>query len=62
MSISLSCFFIFLHFIKFKTPMSLPFGQVVIIGVGLIGGSMGLVFKQKGLATSVVGRSSSRES
>ena len=35
--------------------MRLPFGQVVIIGVGLIGGSMGLVFKQKGLATSVVG-------
>lgn len=29
--------------------------QVVIIGVGLIGGSLGLVLKQKGLAGSVIG-------
>ena len=35
--------------------MGTPFGQVVIIGVGLIGGSIGLVLKQKGLANSVVG-------
>lgn len=35
--------------------MGFPFGQVVIIGVGLIGGSLGLVLKQKGLASSVVG-------
>ena len=35
--------------------MGFPFGQVVIIGVGLIGGSIGLVLKQKGLASSVVG-------
>ena len=31
------------------------FRQVVIVGVGLIGGSLGLVLKQKGLAGSVVG-------
>ena len=35
--------------------MGTSFGHVVIIGVGLIGGSMGLVLKQKGSATSVVG-------
>lgn len=35
--------------------MGVQFRQVVIIGVGLIGGSLGLVLKQKGLAKSVVG-------
>jgi prephenate dehydrogenase len=35
--------------------MGVQFRQVVIIGVGLIGGSLGLVLKQKGLAGSVVG-------
>jgi len=35
--------------------MGIQFRQVVIIGVGLIGGSLGLVLKQKGLAGSVVG-------
>lgn len=35
--------------------MGVQFQQVVIIGVGLIGGSLGLVLKQKGLAGSVVG-------
>lgn len=35
--------------------MGMPFQQVVIIGVGLIGGSLGLVLKQKGLANTIVG-------
>ncbi|UCE62676.1 MAG: prephenate dehydrogenase/arogenate dehydrogenase family protein [Nitrospirota bacterium] len=35
--------------------MGVQFRQVVIVGVGLIGGSLGLVLKQKGLAGSVVG-------
>ena len=35
--------------------MASQFRLVVIIGVGLIGGSLGLVLKQKGLAKSVVG-------
>ncbi len=35
--------------------MGIQFQQVVIIGVGLIGGSLGLVVKQQGLAGSVVG-------
>ena len=35
--------------------MGRQFQQVAIIGVGLIGGSLGLVLKQKGLAGSVVG-------
>ena len=35
--------------------MGVQFQQVVIIGVGLIGGSLGLVVKQRGLAGSVVG-------
>lgn len=33
----------------------MSFNKVVIIGVGLIGGSLGLVLKQKHLATTVVG-------
>jgi prephenate dehydrogenase len=35
--------------------MGVQFQQVVIIGVGLIGGSLGLVVKQRGLAGAVVG-------
>ncbi len=35
--------------------MGVQFRQVVIVGVGLIGGSLGLVVKQRGLAGSVVG-------
>jgi prephenate dehydrogenase len=35
--------------------MAVHFQHVVIIGVGLIGGSLGMVLKRKGLATSVVG-------
>ena len=35
--------------------MGVQFQQVEIIGVGLIGGSLGLVVKQRGLAGSVVG-------
>lgn len=35
--------------------MGVQFRQVVIVGVGLIGGSLGLVVKQKGLAGSVIG-------
>jgi prephenate dehydrogenase len=35
--------------------MRLHFTQAVIIGVGLIGGSLGMVLRRKGLAASVVG-------
>ena len=35
--------------------MGILFHRVVIIGVGLIGGSLGLVLKQKGLVGSVIG-------
>jgi len=35
--------------------MPLHFTQVVIIGVGLIGGSLGMILRRKGLASSVVG-------
>lgn len=35
--------------------MPLHFTQVVIIGVGLIGGSLGMILRRKGLAGSVVG-------
>ena len=35
--------------------MSLLFKKVVIIGVGLIGGSLGLIIKQQGLASAVIG-------
>ncbi len=35
--------------------------QVTIVGVGLIGGSLGMVLKEKGLANSVVGLGRSRE-
>jgi prephenate dehydrogenase len=35
--------------------MAIHFSQVVIIGVGLIGGSLGMVLRRKGLAASVVG-------
>lgn len=35
--------------------MSLHFKQVAIVGVGLIGGSLGMVLKRQGLADSVVG-------
>lgn len=35
--------------------MGMLFHQVVIVGVGLIGGSLGLILKQQGLAGSVIG-------
>ncbi|TAJ25658.1 MAG: prephenate dehydrogenase/arogenate dehydrogenase family protein [Nitrospirae bacterium] len=35
--------------------MAVHFKQVAIVGVGLIGGSLGMVLKQRGLADSVVG-------
>ena len=35
--------------------MKLHFNQAVIIGVGLIGGSLGMILRRKGLASSVVG-------
>ncbi|MGB0910796.1 MAG: prephenate dehydrogenase [Nitrospirales bacterium] len=35
--------------------MDKPFHKVVIVGVGLIGGSLGLILKQKQLATTIVG-------
>lgn len=35
--------------------MALHFSQVAIIGVGLIGGSLGMILRRKGLAGSVVG-------
>ena len=33
----------------------LHFNQVTIIGVGLIGGSLGMILRRKGLASRVVG-------
>lgn len=38
-----------------------PFDHVVIVGVGLIGGSIGRALKQRGLATTVTGLGRSRE-
>ncbi|HET8722193.1 MAG TPA: hypothetical protein VFM24_09215, partial [Nitrospira sp.] len=35
--------------------MRLHFNQAVIIGVGLIGGSLGMILRRKRLASSVVG-------
>ncbi|WP_454064380.1 prephenate dehydrogenase [Candidatus Nitrospira salsa] len=35
--------------------MSMLFKKVVIVGVGLIGGSLGLILKQQGLAETVIG-------
>jgi prephenate dehydrogenase len=35
--------------------MKLHFNQAVIVGVGLIGGSFGMILRRKGLASSVVG-------
>ncbi len=35
--------------------MKLPFNRAVIIGVGLIGGSLGMILRRKGLASNVVG-------
>jgi prephenate dehydrogenase len=35
--------------------MALQFRQAAIIGVGLIGGSLGMILRRKGLASSVVG-------
>ena len=35
--------------------MRVHFSQAVIIGVGLIGGSLGMILRRKGLASSVVG-------
>ncbi|MDP1768569.1 MAG: prephenate dehydrogenase/arogenate dehydrogenase family protein [Nitrospirota bacterium] len=35
--------------------MALHFTQVTIIGVGLIGGSLGMILRRKGLATKIVG-------
>ena len=42
-------------------PSDCMFRQVTIIGVGLLGGSLGLVLKEKGLAQSVVGIGRRRE-
>lgn len=45
-----------------STSLSEPlFRQVAIIGVGLLGGSLGLVLKEKGLAKTVVGIGRRRE-
>lgn len=35
--------------------MRLNFNQATIVGVGLIGGSLGMILRRKGLATSVIG-------
>lgn len=35
--------------------MAVHFSQVAIIGVGLIGGSLGMILRRKGLATQVIG-------
>ena len=35
--------------------MALHFTQVTIIGVGLIGGSLGMILRRKGLAERVIG-------
>ena len=35
--------------------MSVHFAQVAIIGVGLIGGSLGMILRRKGLAERVIG-------
>src|SRR5437879_13432684 len=35
--------------------MALLFTQVTIIGVGLIGGSLGMILRRKGLAARVIG-------
>jgi prephenate dehydrogenase len=35
--------------------MAVHFNQVAIIGVGLIGGSLGMILRRKGLATNVIG-------
>ena len=35
--------------------MALHFNQAAIIGVGLIGGSLGMILRRKGLASSVIG-------
>lgn len=35
--------------------MRLHFNQATIVGVGLIGGSLGMILRQKGLASSVIG-------
>ena len=35
--------------------MALHFTQVTIVGVGLIGGSLGMILRRKGLATRVIG-------
>jgi len=35
--------------------MALHFNQATIIGVGLIGGSLGMILRRKGLASSVIG-------
>jgi len=35
--------------------MALHFNQAAIIGVGLIGGSLGMILRRKGLASRVVG-------
>jgi len=32
-----------------------PFGMVAIVGVGLIGGSLGMALRQSGLARTIVG-------
>src|SRR5438128_1249373 len=42
--------------------MSARFENVVIVGVGLLGGSLGLAMKQRGLAGRVVGIGRSRVS
>jgi prephenate dehydrogenase len=37
------------------SPAAAPFGRVAIIGLGLMGGSLGLALRQSGLAARVVG-------
>lgn len=42
--------------------MKIKFGRIAIIGVGLIGGSLGLALKKKRLATSIIGVSRHKKS
>ena len=44
-----------IHAIAFRPPTMTPWNQVTIIGVGLIGGSLGLALKKAGMARRVVG-------
>src|SRR6202035_5200064 len=40
---------------SYKIPMQLPFHTLTIVGVGLIGGSIGLAAKKRGLAQRIRG-------